>query len=112
MTSSRLLFHAKNPRLTIKQLVNDDKVILDRLLVDLSKVRLGNGDEAVAVLKHKCSIRIAFRHTYDIDVVDAHMEEAGRAQCDDRRAHIAVRDNLYPEDVRDRASAPKKGCQR
>ena len=35
----------------------------------------------------------------NIQVVYPHMEEAGRAQRDDWRADIAVRDDLYPKDI-------------
>lgn len=40
----------------------------------------------------------------DIEIVDANMEEAGRTESDDGRADVAIGNNLYPEDVRNRAS--------
>jgi len=38
---------------TINELVNQHKVVLDRLFIHLSKIRLRNINEAVAKLKHQ-----------------------------------------------------------
>lgn len=45
--------------LTINELINEYKVVLNRLLVNLSEVGLGNGDEAVAIFEDERSIRVA-----------------------------------------------------
>lgn len=38
---------------TVYQFIDQDKVVLDRLLVNFSKVRLGDGDEAIAILEYE-----------------------------------------------------------
>lgn len=43
---------------TIYQFIDQDKVVLDSLLVDFSKVRFGDRDEAVAVLEYEGSIGV------------------------------------------------------
>lgn len=47
---------------TIYQFINQDKIILDRLLVDFSKVRFGDRDEAVAVLEYESGIGVGPEH--------------------------------------------------
>jgi len=43
---------------TVYQFIDQDKVILDGLLVDFSKVRFGDCDEAVAVLEYEGGISV------------------------------------------------------
>lgn len=50
--------HEERENRTVYELVNDDEVILDRLLVDLAEVRLRYIDELVAELEDKRSVCI------------------------------------------------------
>ena len=43
---------------TVYQFIDQDKVILDRLLVNFSKVGFGDRDEAVAVLEYEGGIGV------------------------------------------------------
>lgn len=43
---------------TINKFIYDHKVVLHRLLVNLSKVRLANVDETVAKFEHESSVRV------------------------------------------------------
>lgn len=47
---------------TVYQFINQDKVILDRFLVNLSKVGFGDRDEAVAVLEYEGGISVGSDH--------------------------------------------------
>lgn len=48
--------------LTIKQFIDENKVILHALLVEFAKVAPRNGDESVNKLEHKGGGRIASGH--------------------------------------------------
>ena len=48
------------------------------------------------------SIVHSLGHRYDIEVVDADVEEARRAQGDDRRPYVTIRDDLDSEDIGNR----------
>jgi hypothetical protein len=103
---------------TVDQLIYEHKIVLDSLLIDLSKIRLGNQDEPVAELEHQGGVGVtpssvcqpahkalrnnALCHHNDIQVVDPDVKETGRPKRDDWRSHVAIRDNLYPEHVCDR----------
>ena len=79
----------------IEQLVDQDKVVLDRLLVELAKIRSTDLDESVQKLKDQCCRRVApgvsaqvwmtssLGHGDEVDVVDPDMEKRGRAEGDD-----------------------------
>ena len=41
-------------------------------------------------------------HRYDIEIVDADVEEARRAQGDDGRPYVTIRDDLDSEDIGNR----------
>jgi hypothetical protein len=45
-------------RRTINELIDEHKVVLHALLVDLAEVRLGNPIEAIKILEHKSSVGI------------------------------------------------------
>ena len=38
---------------------------------------------------------------HNVQIINANMEEAGRAKGNDRRTDVAVRDDLYPKDIGD-----------
>ena len=42
-------------------------------------------------------------HRYDIEIVDADVEEARRAQGDDGRPYVTIRDDLDSENISNRA---------
>lgn len=81
---------------TIYQFIDQDKVILDRLLVNFSKVRFGDRDETVAVLEYESGIGVGPGHVLgsrrcikelsdllgdsdDIKIIDTNVKKARRA---------------------------------
>ena len=84
---------------TIQKLINQHKVILNRLLIKLPKIPLAKSDEPVQKLEHKRCIGIAFRHSHQIDILVLHMAEGCRAEREDRGAHLGIGDDLYAEDI-------------
>lgn len=85
---------------TVYQFVDQNKVILDGLLINFSKVGLSDRDEAVAVLEYEGGISVGSDHVSqltcsieevasslgngnDVEIVNANVEEARRAQRDD-----------------------------
>ena len=86
-------------RNTIEQLVNEDKVVLDGLLVKLPKVAATELDEPVQELEHESCIRIALSNGDKVDVLVFDMAEGRAAQCQDGGAHLRIADDLDAEDI-------------
>jgi hypothetical protein len=49
----------------------------------------------------------ALGDSHDIKIIDPHVEETRRPERDDGRSYVAVRDDLYPEDISDRPPAQR-----
>jgi hypothetical protein len=128
-----------NEARTVEELIDEDKVVLDALFVQLAKVGARDRDEAVDELEdeggrgvgpsaggarrrereavervrqprsglrriraaddRKQSGMSALGDGEDVDIVDPDVEEGGRAERDDGRAHVWVRDDLDAKDV-------------
>ena len=84
---------------TIEQLVNQDKVVLDGLLVELGKVGATQLDQAVEELKDQSGIGVAFCDSDNEDVLMLDMAEGGGTESQDRRADQRVGDDLDAEDI-------------
>jgi len=90
---------------TVQQLVHQHKVVLDGLLVELAKVPLAQHDQAVQELEDERGVGIALGDGDQVDVLVLDMAEGGRAQGQDRGAHLGVGDDLDAEDVREARAA-------
>jgi hypothetical protein len=97
---------------TVQQLVDEHKVVLDRLLVKLAKVAPPQLDEAVEELKDERRVRVALGHRHQVDVLVLDMAERGAPQRQDGRAHLRVADHLDAEDVGEpRAAVVAEGAE-
>lgn len=88
----------------IQQLVNEHKVILDALLIQLAKVRASNPiDKAVEELEYERGVGIDLCDCDDVDVLALDVEEGCGAEGGDGRADVGRGQDLDAEHVRDRA---------
>lgn len=89
---------------TIQQLINQDKIILDALLIHLPKIRPSNPiDQPIQKLKHKRRIRIDLCDGNNVDVLAFDVEECGGAKGCDWRPDVGGGEDLDAEDVGDGA---------
>lgn len=85
--------------LTIKQLVDEDKIVLDSFFVKFPKIALPQRDQAVEEFEDQGSISIALGDCHEIDVFMFDMAEGGRAQCEDWAPNLGIRDDLNAKDI-------------
>lgn len=90
--------------LTIQQLVEEHKVVLDAFLVELAKVASSDLDDPIAELEHQCCIGITLCDRRHIQVLMANVEEGGASERDDRCSHIRIGHDLDAEDLCNRPS--------
>ena len=95
---------------TIKQLVNQDKVVLDSLLVKLSKVAATQLDQAIEELEDESGIGVALGDGDEVDVFVLDMAEGGAAERQDGRSDLRIADDLDPEHVGESRSAIVAEC--
>jgi hypothetical protein len=91
-------------RITIEKFVNENKVVLDSLLVKLSKVTLANLDELVKEFKDESGVGVALCESSDIQVLVLDMKERDGPHRCHWRSNIRGRNHLKPKDIREIAS--------
>lgn len=84
---------------TIEQLVDQDKVVLNGLLVELGKVGATQLDQAVQELEDQSGIGVALCDGDNEDVLMLDMAECGGPKSQDGRADQRVGDDLDAEDI-------------
>lgn len=89
----------------VEQLVDEDKVVLDGLLVELAEVAAAELDQAVEELEDEGGIGVALCDGDQVDVLVLDMAEGGAAQGQDGRAHLRVADDLDAEDIGEAGAA-------
>ena len=90
---------------TIEQLVNQDKIVLNCLLVELAKVAATELDQAVQKLKYQGSISITLSDGDEVNVFVLDMAEGGAAERENRRSNLGVADDLNAKHVGEPRSA-------
>jgi hypothetical protein len=84
---------------TIQQLINQDKVVLHSLLVELAKVTAAQLDQAVEKLEDEGGIGVALGDSNQVDILVLDMAKGGAAKGQDGRADLGVADDLDAEDI-------------
>lgn len=79
---------------TIEELVDEDKVVLYALLVELAKVGSPNVDHPIAKLKHQSCVDVCLCDACQVEVEVSYVEEGGAAEGDDWRSNVRVGDDL------------------
>ena len=99
-------------RRTIEQLINEDKVVLDSLLVELGKVGATQLDQTIQKLKDQSSIGVALCDGNNEDVLVLDMAEGGRTKSQDGGADQRVGNDLDAEDIGEsRAAVVAEGAK-
>lgn len=70
--------------LTIQQLIDQNKIVLDRILVKLAKVLSPQRDEAIQKLKDNARVGIALGNCHNVDVLVLHVAKRRRPEREDR----------------------------
>ena len=96
----------------IQQFVHQHKVVLHGFFIEFPKVGLPQPDHAIYKLKHQRRVRVALRDGDQVYVLVLDMAEGGRAEGENGRAHLGVRDDLDAEDVGEaRAAVVAEGAE-
>jgi len=90
---------------TIEELVNQDKVVLNSLLVELAKVAAAELDQAVQELEDEGGVGVALGDGHQVDVFVFDMAEGGAPERQDGRADLGVADDLDAEHVGEAGAA-------
>ena len=88
-----------NITLTIQQLINQYKVILNRLLIKLAEIPPTQDDKTVEKLQDQGCIGVALGHGDQTDILVLNMSECGRAQSQNGRSYLRIGDDLDAKDV-------------
>lgn len=85
--------------LTVQQLVDQNKIVLDGFLVKLAKVAFPELDKPVEELKHQRGVGIALCDCDEINVLVLDVAKGRAAESEDRGADLGVGYNLDAKDV-------------
>lgn len=91
--------------LTIQELVDEYKVVLDAVLCDGGEVGLENTDHLVEKLKHQSSIDVLSGGGHNPDIVASRVEVAGPGYVGDGRSHrVTSMDHVHTKCIHSRTS--------
>lgn len=88
-------------RLTIQQLINKHKIILDTLFVKLAKICFPQSPQPLQELKHQCCVRIAFRDRDQIYVLMSDVGKGCRPEGQYGRPDVDIGNDLDSKYVRE-----------
>lgn len=86
-------------RLTIKELVDKNKIVLDGIFVELAKVLFAQAYKPVDEFKDDSGIGVTFGDGHNVYVFVFDMTEGGGAESEDGRSDLCIGDDLDAKDV-------------